>query len=203
MRIKVNREDVVTYVPDYDDNRERAAAGGKCFEVDIKPMSGADYERSHQAFFGGKKQKGGSYLRRAQKFVDRMVTENVVAVRGFEVEDSNGEIVATPDNSAELIKCIRMGDAAALAILEDIADAIKDESSLSAGELGNLRRQSASSASPTAPSEAGPASGAEDLSSRTETPSLMSASATESGTGKPATATPTHTAISTSPGTPN
>lgn len=155
-------EDVSTYVPDFADNRELAADGRPCLEVDIVPMSGADYDRLQSATMGGKRAKGSDFMRRAAKLVQRVIDERVVAVRGFEVCDAAGNVVDRPATGAALYRAVMAADAAAGALIDDIFEAIRDASVLGAGDLGKLRPPSGISSPKARQNDGGAARAAPD-----------------------------------------
>ena len=138
-------EEAVEYVPDFGDNRDRAAAGEAAMVVKLLPMSGADHDKLHSSMMGGKRVSGTALIKRAQAFVKRLICEQVTEVEGYELCDQNGMVVERPSNGAELYRAIMLSPPAAGAIIDDIVDALKDQSSLTEGELGNLRRRSDSS----------------------------------------------------------
>lgn len=156
--VKLNVEDSVTYVPDIQDNRDAATEGGEVFEVDILPMSGAEYDKLHTEMLGTGKAR--AVMKNSKKFIKRIVSERVIAVRGFTATAPDGETIE-PKTGAELYRVAMLADVATAEMIDDIVLAIKDHSVLEDGELGKLRAQSDSSAPKTHQSETGSASDAE------------------------------------------
>lgn len=187
--VHLNTEDVVTFVPDFQNNREEAADGESAFEVDILPMSGADYDKLHSAMMGGSKRSARSVMKHAKAFFKRIFVEHVVAVRGFTARGSDGSVVEEPKNGSELYRVCMLADAATADLVDHIVEAVKDHSVLTEGDLGKLRQRYASFAPKTRGEKSGRVSDAEDPNSKPGTQSLTSGSISARPLGEFETAT--------------
>lgn len=204
IQIKLRSEDAVYYVPDFRDNREAAAEGKPHFSVDLTPMSGSDFDKSHREHIGGGKSKtDAAIIRRAQKFVKRIVTEHVVMVRGFQAIGSNGDVIQ-PKNGTQLYDVLMQADASAAALIDELYNAIKGGSALEDGDLGKLRQQYGTSTPDESPSENGLASsvlGTISIPTIQSKPNLSNASDSESKQDQHVTVTPTEIRPSIASGT--
>lgn len=169
IKVQLQTEDAVEYVPDIQDNREKAAAGEPYFSATLMPMSGADYDKMHSGFFGGKTVRSGQMHTKAQKFIQRLVALRVTEVQGFALEQPGAPDIV-PTNGAQLYSAIKKAGASLESLLDEIIEAIKDTSVLDEGTLGKLQAQSDSSAPETHPNETGDASSAGETSTTLSQP---------------------------------
>jgi len=132
-------EDATWYVPDIDDNR----ADPEPFMVQITPLSGIEMRRLERTGMGKITRGRGevNFLKRAQETQEKIISEKVLDVKNYAVQNpSTGEILE-PSDGASLVKAILLAGAKEVEILDDILEAMKDSSRLDEGLLGNLNLQ--------------------------------------------------------------
>jgi len=146
--IKLYAEDTTTYVPDFRGNRELAEAWNEegekpFFSVELLPLSGRDLNKANgQAF---RKVRGGHDLMRgAERLVQRIMSEYVPRVMDLSLETGPGAWVK-PTDGAALYTAITRGVPGYGDIIDDIYEALKDNSRADEGDLKKLRPRSVSS----------------------------------------------------------
>jgi len=128
--------DEARYAPDYRDNRDLPE--DKRFFVTVVPMTGPEYRQLEESH--GKLTRGGNinYVRRYNKLRARAITKCVTGVENLTLtEVKNGQKTSSMITTGK-----RLAEIAPAEILEDIIDAIKNQSLLADGLVGKSDSQS-------------------------------------------------------------
>lgn len=133
------KSEAVWYAPDIDDNREQEDP----FCVLIEPMSVREFRaieaETTRMIMNEARRKNG--IRQDRDFgtdtMRKLITDRVKEVRGYVVQGARGTL--EPKNGADLFDAILEGPATEYAILDDIAEALKNISKAEEGLLGKLQ----------------------------------------------------------------
>lgn len=135
--------DAVWFVPDVLDNRQ----SDEPFAVLLSPMTYAEKRQLEVETLGEPlKKRGESFLARAHKFQDELFTKHVLDVKGYAVDQGEGEMWRPRTGKDLLRTLLAQDDALAEQIVVQILEAIRDTSALEEGAEGKFgsRRSSTS-----------------------------------------------------------
>lgn len=135
-KLSFTTEDRTRYVPEAFDNR---ADLDDCWWADLLPLTGRDLAKANGQAFRGAKQS--DLLARAESLVKRIISEYVPAIGNLRIETSPGQW-QSPRNGAELYDMVVAGPPVYGVIVDELYDALKDNSKASEGDLGKLQRPS-------------------------------------------------------------
>jgi hypothetical protein len=142
MEINTFEEEAVWYAPDYRDNRDLPKE--QRFEVLVVPMTRRQLQRFDEANASGlSRGKKVNLLKRYHKVRDQTLLACVTGLRNLAVAPIKDGVRGEP---REVIDVKDMLEAVPEVVIEDIATALKDQSTLAEGVLGNSVSQSAISA---------------------------------------------------------
>jgi hypothetical protein len=180
-------EDLVWYVPEYGDNR--IANPQDQARVLISPMSAMELNRFQAGIAAGNKKQA---LKRAQALIERVVSEKVQEAINFTVETPDG--VVQPTNGPDLVAALRTVAAPGKELIDDIFEAIKDQSQAEDGILKKSDSRCESSPAETTPSYREAAPGVVDPATQTSPTKNVGGSGTATGEATQTNSTTRHTA---------
>lgn len=138
LTIQTGKAPAAWFEPSFGGNRN-LPDGVERIEVEIEPMSAAEANAKKEADIGGGIRKGGNtnLSRLARKYRDSVVEARVTGVRGVDVRDSEGKVTKIATGK-ELVAFVSASNDAALdALLDEIFEAITDQSVLAEGVRKN------------------------------------------------------------------
>jgi hypothetical protein len=154
--IKLQSEDRVTYLPDFQNNRELAAEwirNGESgprpfFSGELLPLSARDFNKiagsEYRVKGGGKR----NIINESQRVVRRVMSEYVPTIDNLKFESRGGGIVK-PSTGEELFDVVVDGYPGLGDIVDDFFEALKNISVASEGDLKKLRQRFGGSGQPT------------------------------------------------------
>jgi hypothetical protein len=153
--VKLQSEDRVTYLPDFQSNRELAAEwieGGEngprpFFWAELLPMSSKDYNKIIGTEYRNKKDVG-NFIDHGERVVQRLISKYVPVIENLRFTGRGGEIIK-PSNGYELYNAVMSGYKGLASIVDDIVEALKELSVADEGDLKKLRQRFGGSGQPT------------------------------------------------------
>ena len=138
LTIHTGKAPAAWFEPAFGGNRHQPE-GVERIEVEIEPMSAAEANAKKESDIGGGLRKGGNtnLSRLARKYRDSTIEARVTGVRGVDVKDADGKVTKI-SSGKELVAFVSAANDAALdALLDEIFEAITDQSVLAEGVRKN------------------------------------------------------------------
>jgi hypothetical protein len=138
LTIQTGKAPAAWFEPAFGDNRS-LPEGVERIEVEIEPMSAAEANAKKEADIGGGIRKGANInlTRLARKHRNSVIEAHVIGVRGVDTKDADGKVTLITTGK-ELVAFVSASNNAALdALLDEIFEAITDQSVLAEGVRKN------------------------------------------------------------------